>query len=94
MDKDHAELIQYLDQKFNGIEKSFGIVANKFVTLEDILENKADKDDVRGLTNSIDAVLKRLDTMNTEFLSITNKVNRLEGWIKILADKTGIKLPS
>ena len=62
MDKDHAELIEYLDKKFNGIEKSFGIVTNKFADLEDILENKADKDDVRSLTNSIDAVLDRKST--------------------------------
>lgn len=80
MDKDHTELITYLDRKFSAIET--------------ILEQKADKDDVRMLTNSIDAVLKRLDTLNTEFLSITNKVNRLEEWIKTVAEKTGIKLPT
>jgi len=62
--------------------------------IETLLERKADKDDIRMLISSIDAVLKRLETLTTEFISITNKVNRLEGWIKILADKTGVKLPT
>lgn len=79
MNNDYSELIKYLDQKFTAIET--------------ILEQKADKDDVRMLVDSIDAVLKRLDTLNTEFLSISNRVNRLEEWIKIVAEKTGIKLP-
>ena len=52
------------------------------------------KESVQALILSIDGVLKRLETLTTEFLSITNKVNRLEEWIKILADKTGIKLPT
>ncbi|TSA46029.1 hypothetical protein D4R52_01360 [bacterium] len=80
MNNDFSELIKYLDQKFAAIES--------------ILEQKADKDDVRVLTTSIDSVLKRLDTLNTEFLSIINKVNRLEAWIKMVAEKTGIKLPA
>jgi len=79
MNQDYGELIEYLDQKF--------------ATIESILERKADKDDVRALTNSIDGILKRLETLSTEFFSITNKVNRLEEWIKLLADKTGVKLP-
>jgi len=62
--------------------------------IEALLERKADKDDILMLTSSIDAVLKRLETLTTEFISITNKVNRLEEWIKILADKTGVKLPT
>ena len=80
MNNDNSELIQYLDQKFTAIET--------------ILEQKADKEDVRILTDSIDAVLKRLETLNIEFLSLTNKVNRLEEWIKTVAEKTGVKLQS
>jgi hypothetical protein len=80
MNNDYSELIKYLDQKFT--------------TIETILEQKADKDDVRTLVTSIDAVLKRLDSLNTEFLSISNRVNRLEEWIKMVAEKTGIKLPA
>jgi predicted nucleic acid-binding Zn-ribbon protein len=80
MAQDFSELIQYLDQKFADIEQ--------------ILEKKADRDDVNNLTSSIDNVLKRLDTLNTEFLSLSNKVNRLESWIKTVADKAGVDLPN
>jgi len=45
MNDDYSELIQYLDQRFAAIET--------------ILEQKADKEDVRALANSIDGILKR-----------------------------------
>lgn len=79
MSQDNSQLIEYLDQKFTRIEE--------------ILESKADKGDVNNLSSSIDHVLSRLDTLNTEFLSITNRVNRLEEWIRAVADKSGIELP-
>jgi len=75
------------------VSKLTGLLATK----EDISDLKQEidglKQSVNALTISIDGILKRLETLNIEFLSITNKVNRLEEWIKLLADKTGVKLP-
>ncbi len=73
-------------------------LASVLATKDDIADLKQDidglKESVQALIISIDGILKKLDTLNTEFLSITNKVNRLEEWIKMVAEKTGVKLPS
>ncbi|MEK9181035.1 MAG: hypothetical protein AAB871_02270 [Patescibacteria group bacterium] len=66
-----------------------------FVTKDDLKEaiaNLATKEDINRLTNSIDGILRRLEILHTEFMSLTNKVNRLEEWIKTVAEKTGVKL--
>lgn len=47
MEKDSSELIQYLDQRFTKIEG--------------VLENKADKEDVRALYDAVDAYAKKAD---------------------------------
>ena len=67
-------------------------------TKQDVIEIKEElsglKDSVQALTSSIDGILKKLETLSTEFIAMTNKVNRLEEWIRLLAEKTGTKLPT
>ena len=62
--------------------------------LQKAVENLVTKDEFNILTTSIDGILRKLETLSTEFLSITNKVNRLEEWIKMVAEKSGVKLPT
>ena len=75
------------------VKKLMTVLATK----DDVVELKQDleilKESVNALTNSIDAILKQLTDLHTEFIAITNKVNRLEQWIKTVAEKTGVKLP-
>lgn len=72
-------------------------LSSLLATKTDVAELKEDlsglKETVNAMVVSIDGVLKKLETLNVEFLSITNKVNRLEEWIKMVADKAGVKLP-
>ena len=76
------------------IAKLSGLLATK----DDVegLREEIDKlkESVEALIRSIDGVLSRLEKLSTEFLAMTNKVNRLEEWIKLIADKTGVKLPT
>ena len=78
MKEDFGELIQYLDEKFTRIENQ--------------LENKADKDDVRALTNAVDAYAKKADAYFQEMVMLAHKVDKLDKWIHQIAEKVGIKL--
>ncbi len=51
MKEDFSELIQYLDGKFTNIDRK----------LDSLQENKADKSDVRVLTDAVDAYAKKAD---------------------------------
>lgn len=82
MANDHKELIEYLDEKFAKIE----------ITLDSLVENKADKSDVNNLTNAIDKLVKSIEDLKTEYSAITVAINRHEKWFKELAEKVGIKL--
>lgn len=78
MQDDFSPLISYLDERFTKLETT--------------LEEKADKEDVRLLTNAIDAYAKKADTYFQELAALTNKVNRLEQKIEKLAEKIGMDL--
>lgn len=77
-DKNLAELISYLDQKFTKIER--------------VLESKAEKADVRVLTDAVDAYAQKADTYFQEMVALAHKVDRHEKWLHQLAEKLGIKL--
>lgn len=82
MKEDFSELIQYLDGKFTNIDRK----------LDSLQENKADKSDVRVLTDAVDAYAKKADAYFQEMVMLAHKVDRLEKWIQQIADKVGIKL--
>ena len=44
------------------------------------------------LQSSVDAYAKRSDTYFQEMLMLANKVDRLEKWLRQLADKVGLRL--
>lgn len=73
------------------IKKLMAVLVTKD-DLEKALEDLPTREDFRLLTTSIDNILKKMTSLQTEFLSLTNKVNRLEEWIKMVAEKTGVKL--
>ena len=93
---DNKELIEYLDEKFTGIDERFSGIDERLVkieiTLDSLVENKADKSDVNNLTNAVDAYMKRADTYFQEMLVLAHRVDRMEKWMKQIADKVGIKL--
>ena len=82
MANDYKELIEYLDEKFGKIE----------TTLDSLVENKADKSDVNTLTNAVDAYMKKADTYFQEMLVLSHRVDRMEKWMKEIAEKVGIEL--
>jgi len=51
MEKDFSELVEYLDKRFNSIDKQ----------LLDLKEGKADKEDVNNLMTAVDTYAKKAD---------------------------------
>lgn len=82
MDKDHSELIEYLDERFTKIDEN----------LENLKETKADKKDVQDLVNSIDRLAKSMEIYHDEYVALTAKVDKHEKWFQQVAEKLGIKL--
>ncbi len=96
MNKDYSELIEYLNNKFSGVDDKFTIVSDKFSgieqSLEDLKQNKADKEDLRNLTSAVDAYAKKADDFFQEMVMLSHKVDRHEKWIQQIAEKLDIKL--
>lgn len=76
MDKDLSELVQYLDDKFVGIDKRFDEMKQDFVDLQ----------------TSLDTYAKKADTYFQEMVMLSHKVDRHEKWLQLMAEKLGIKL--
>lgn len=76
MDKDLSELVQYLDDKFVGIDKRFDEMKQDFVDLQ----------------TSVDTYAKKADTYFQEMVMLSHKVDRHEKWLHLVAEKLGIKL--
>lgn len=76
MDKDFSELIQYLDNKFTGIDKRFDDMKESFINLR----------------SSVDVYAKKADAYFQEMVMLSHKIERHEKWIQQIADKLGIKL--
>lgn len=74
------------------IQKIVEVVATK----DDIKDLKQDvdslKESVQSLIISVDKLVKAIDDLKTEYLAVTNKIDRHEKWIHQLAEKLGIKL--
>ncbi len=74
------------------IQKIIAVVATK----EDVRDLKQDVDGLResvqALVLSIDKLVKATEELRTEYLTITNQINRHEKWVHQIADKLGIKL--
>ena len=68
MEKDFSELIQYLDEKFNIVDKK----------LDSLQETKTDKSDFNNLVNAVDEYAKKADTYFQEMVALSHKVDRHE----------------
>lgn len=77
MKEDFSELITYLDEKFVGIDKRFDKVEKDFVQLQ----------------TAVDKYAEKADAYFQEMLMLSQKVDRHEKWLHLVADKLGIKLP-
>ncbi len=96
MKEDFSELIEYLDVKFNDINKRFNNIEGDIISIDERLgnleENKADKSDVQDLISSVDTYAKKADTYFQEMVMLSHKVDRHEKWLRQVADKLGVKL--
>ncbi|MBU4204734.1 LytTR family transcriptional regulator, partial [Patescibacteria group bacterium] len=78
MAEDSSELITYLDERFTKIEK--------------VLETKADKVDIQNLMTAVDKYAEKADAYFQEMLMLSQKIDRHEKWLHLVADKLGKKL--
>ncbi|MDP2676427.1 MAG: hypothetical protein Q8O83_01955 [bacterium] len=66
-----------------------------FATREEVATKK-DLEEVRkdfsDLQSSVDSYAKKADTYFQEMLVLAHRVDRIEKWMKQIADKVGIKL--
>lgn len=60
--------------------------------VKEILEQKADKADVEMLKNVIDGYADKIDGYAMEMAAMQHKIDRLEKYIQVLADKAGVDL--
>ena len=78
MKEDFSELIEYLDGKFKKIEDRFD----------------DQRKDFNDLQTSVDTYAHKADSYFQEMTMLVHKADRLERWVKQIADKIGMKLES
>ncbi len=72
--------------------KLFNYMEKRFDSIDQALENKADKQDVQKLIDAIDAFAKRQEIDDEERLVMAHQLERLDKWVHELADKIGVSL--
>jgi len=79
------------------LDKKLDRVIDAMATKEDItrLERRMDEFDRRlqRIIVAIDGLATNMDKMLLEYAAISAKLSRYDEWFKILAKKTGVKLP-
>lgn len=73
------------------IKKLSGVFATKD-EIREMISNLSTKEDFDILQTSVDAYAKKADTYFQEMLMLSNKVDRHEKWLHLLAEKLGVKL--
>lgn len=73
---DFSELVKYLDEQFEGLEKRMDNLNEEFRTLQ----------------TSVDAYAHKADAYFQEMVMLSHKVDRLERWILQLAENAHIQL--
>lgn len=90
MDKDHDELIEYLDEKFG---KTNTELADIKVDVRDLKQDMAElKESVRSLIDSINGLTKAIGDYHQEQVALSAKVDQHEKWINQIAKQVGIEL--
>jgi uncharacterized coiled-coil DUF342 family protein len=90
MTKDFSELVEYLDEKFTGIDKRFEFVDSQIGELRSDFTTLRER--VDAIYSGLDAYAKKADTYFQEMLMLANKVDRHEKWLHQVAEKLGVKL--
>jgi len=71
-------------------------IAEIVATKEDVRDLKQDveglRESVQTLTISVDRLVKAVEDMHQEYISVLAKVDRHEKWMHQIAEKLGIKL--
>ena len=79
------------------LDKKLDRVIDAMATKEDItrLERRMDEFDrrLKRIIVAIDGLATNMDKMLLEYAAISAKLSRYDEWFKILAKKTGVKLP-
>lgn len=71
-----TRLFKYMEKRFDGVDGHFAGVSNRFDHLEQIIDSYAGK----------------LDTYAQEMAGMQFKLNRLEKYIEVIAEKAGVDL--
>ena len=73
-------------------------LATILATKDDIDDLKKDlsglRESVQVLTISVDKLVKAVDDLTQEYSAISSNIDRHDKWIKIIANKVGVKLES
>ena len=77
-DDQFTKLFKYVEKRFDKIDKR--------------LDQTATKEDVEHLQNTVVDFAAKLDTYAQEMAAMDHKIDRLEKYIQILAQKTGVDL--
>jgi hypothetical protein len=72
--------------------KLFKNIEDMKAQLAHVATNFATKDDINGVYDRLDGIAARLDDDDIERGALTSQVDRHEGWIRQLADKTDTDL--
>jgi hypothetical protein len=64
----------------------------RFDKLDAKVDQKASKEDIDRLFNSVDAFAKRLEISDDERIVMSHQLERLDTWVHQLADKIGVTL--
>jgi len=78
------------DKKISHINLELIVVKEDIKRLEDRVENLAKA--VNNLVISVDKLAKSVETLTQEYSAINVQIKRHEEWIKLVADKVGVKL--
>lgn len=87
---------QMIDHRFESQEQFNVKLMNKFNKLDGRLtrveETMATKDDIHRIENSLDGYASKIDTYAMEMAAMQHKIDRLEKYIQVIAQKTGVDL--
>ena len=83
-----------VDKKFVYVDKRFDFIDKRFVDIDKRLDGVETRFDERFnlLTNIIDGYAGKIDMYAQEMAAMSHKINRLEKYIQVLADKAGVDL--
>ena len=81
---------QELEKRFNELKLEIKLdMEKRFQHMESELETKADKGDIQLILESMDGIVKELDSMRTEQSAFISGLRRIENRVEVLEKKVG-----